>query len=77
MAQMKTTERAVLTVVQADGWHIKTAYPAYERGHAEAMATIERWRPGVVDARVDMIVDYKANRVVRIKVGPARREGTK
>ena len=73
----KTTDRAVVTVVQADGWHVKTAYPAYERDHAEAIATIERLRPGVLSASVDLIADYKASRVVRVKVGPARREGTR
>jgi hypothetical protein len=77
MANMKTTDRLVVTVVQADGWHVKTAFKTYEDQLAGAFASAERTRAGVRSVSADLYRDYKGNRVVRVKVSPARREGTK
>lgn len=72
---MKTTDRIVVTAVQADGWHVKTAFKTYEDQLAEAFAAAERERAGVLRVEQDLYRDYRGNRVVRVKVNPARREG--
>lgn len=74
-ANMKTTDRKVVTVVQADGWHVKTAFKTYEGAQADAFARLERERAGVVSVEIDLYREYRGNRVVRVKVSPARREG--
>lgn len=74
MAGMNTTDRAILTVVHANGLHVRTAYRVDKRFDAAMEALRESKRPDVVSASVDVVRDYKGPRTMRVWVG---REGTK
>jgi hypothetical protein len=68
VAEMRTTDRAVLTVVHANGLHVRTAYPVYQRFQAAMAALQESKRAGVVRTSVDLIRDYKGPRTIRVWV---------
>lgn len=65
---MKTTGKWVVTVVTADRWHTKFAYGNYQEDEAKAACIQAALVPGVVRVSVDLIPDYKGNRVTRIRV---------
>lgn len=65
---MKTTDKWVLTIVTTSGLHTKISYGSQQREEAVADSIRSALVPGVVRVSVDLIHDYKANRIVRVWV---------
>lgn len=68
MTGMKTTDRWVVTVVTENKLHTKIRYSSHQRDEAQAAAVQAALVPGVVRVSVDLVPDYKGNRVTRVWV---------
>jgi oligoribonuclease (3'-5' exoribonuclease) len=68
MSGMKTTDKWVVTVVTDNGLHTKIAYGNHQKAEAETAVIQAALLPRVVRASLDLIRDYKGNRVTRVWV---------